>query len=181
MSEFLTEQLDLILDTQRQRRTQREAQDAEIRKKIADRHAELRRSQGRFSSEVRSILRQTVDRANRHLTARPEHYRFHDVSGLYTGPLHEAEARCNPIAYELHASGKPVDGTLVAELTDTNMVGAYLGSLRPPAREAHENRIDFGWRPVPLERFTSAAACDLLVSYFCAVTMRWPVGSHFPS
>ena len=132
----------------------------------------------RFHAEVRSLLQQAIERANRHLAKRPEHCEFYDVSGHYTGPLYVGGANCNPIAYELRADGAKVGETLLVELTQRGLVEAGLCESAVSVQEAGPPRTEFGWRPVRLDTFNAATAADLVVHYVAAITKRWPLGQQ---
>src|SRR5271169_1727873 len=86
MSDRLEDQLDLALDTHRQRRRQREAEQAQSEKVIRDAHTELEHMHTNFHAEVRSLIEKVVGRANRHLAKRAEKCYLREVSGYFTGP-----------------------------------------------------------------------------------------------
>jgi len=175
MSSALEQQLDSILNTRAQRRRQREVEEAQSESVIRAARAEHERRQQRFCADVRSLLEQVVQQANRHLAVRPEKCQFCAVSGYFTGCLHVGGPVCNPIAYELRVDGQELGETLLIELTNEGMVEAYLGPFRPSVGEAHTTRLDVGWQPIPLYMFDARAASELLVRYFSAVTTRWPL------
>ena len=169
-------QLDLVLDSRPQRLRQHEAEQVQRETTIRDAHAELERKQEKFRTEVRSLLEQTVDRANRHLATRPEKWQLDEVSGYFTGPLFVGGSACNPIAYELQRNGREVGETLIVELTSEGMIAAFLGPFRPTVSEGHTTRLNLGWRPVSLDEFDAKIAADLVVRYITATTSRWPRG-----
>ena len=72
MSESLEQQIDLVLDSQRQRDRRCQIEQDLIETTISDARAALERQQARFSTEVRSLLGQAVERANRHMAKRAE-------------------------------------------------------------------------------------------------------------
>jgi hypothetical protein len=178
MSRSLEDLLDATLDTRRQRRTQHEAEQTAAREAIRVAHAKIECEQTRFYSEVRSLLEQVVERANRHLAKRPEHCEVCDISGQYTGPLFVGAATCTPIVYQLRAEGAPVGEPLLVELTHDGMVEAWLCQSSVSLREADHTGIDFGWQSVPLDRFNADAATDLMVRYVVAITKRARLGQH---
>jgi hypothetical protein len=180
MSETLEDLVDLTLDMRRQRRRQYEVELAQKEKAIQDKRIELERRQMRFLTEVRSMIRNSVARANRHLAKRPEGCVFHEVVGYLTGPLYLGGSACNPIAYELRANGQPMGETLVVELTQKGMIEASLGPFRPSLHEAHASRIDFGWHPIPLYQFDAQDASELLVRYLATIITRWPMSGCGP-
>ena len=106
MSGTLEDRLDLVLHSRPQRLRQHEAEQVQRETTIRDAHAELEHKQEKFCTEVRSLLEQTVDRANRHLATRPEKWLLGEVSGYFTGPLFVEGSACNPIAYELRRNGR---------------------------------------------------------------------------
>ena len=175
MSESLEDCLDLMLDMRRERRLQHEAKGAHRRTAIDDAHAELEHEQTRFHTSVHSLIQETVERANRHLAKRSEHYEFREVSGYYTGPLHGGGTACNPIAYELRGDGRKMGETLLVELTHDGMIEASLVPHRP-VPDVPTARIDLGWHPVPLRMFSATTASDLVVWYLAAVTTRFSIG-----
>ena len=85
MAGTLEDQLDLVLDLRPQRLRQHEAEQIQRETTIRDAHAELERKQEEFCTEVRSLLEQTVDRANRHLATRPEKWQLDGVPGISQG------------------------------------------------------------------------------------------------
>jgi hypothetical protein len=176
MSQSLEYLLDLILDTRRRRRIQQNAERAQTESAVHDTHIELERRQTRFCTEVRSLIKEAVERANCHLATRPDGCRLCEVSGYYTGPLYVGGSACNPIAYELRVGGTEVGETLIIELAHDGMVEAFLGPFRPSVSEAHTTRIDFGWHSIPLYMFDGKNASDLLIRYLTALTMRWQFG-----
>ena len=178
MSESLEHQLDLTMDMRRQRHRQHEAELAQAEKAIRDGHLELERRQTRFSTEVRSLIRDVVEQANRHLATRRENCQICEVSGYFTGPLYIGGTACNPIAYELLVDGQNEGETLIVELTHDGMIEAFLGPFRPSVPEAHTARIDIGWRPIPLARFNAKAAAELVIRYLGAITTRRPLGGR---
>ena len=180
MSRSLESLLDATLDMRLQRRQQHHAEQLHARQAIDAAHAKTECEQMRFHTEVRSLLQQAVDRANRHLAKRPEHCEFREVSEYYTGPLFVGKLTCNPIVYELHADGAVMAESLLVELTPDGTVEASLSQPSPTLHESHVPRIEFGWRPVRVESFTAAAAVNLVVQYVAAITKRWPLGRHIP-
>ena len=175
MSQSLEDRLDLTLDMRRERRLQHEAKGAHARTAIVNAHAELEHEQTKFSTEVHSLIQETVERANRHLAKRSEHYEFREVSGYYAGPLHGSGTACNPIAYELRDDGRKMGETLLVELTHDGMIEASLVPHRP-VLGVPTARIDLGWHPVPLRMFSATTAADLVVWYLAAVTTRFSIG-----
>jgi hypothetical protein len=173
--------LDVTLDTRRQRRKQHEAEQADARQAIEAAHKKISCEQTRFHTDVRSLLRQAVERGNRHLARRPEHCEFCEISGYYTGSLHVGASTCTPIAYELRVDGAKVGETLLVELTYGGMVEAWLCETPPSMHGDTAPRTEFGWRPVRLDMFNAASAADLVVRYVAAITKRWPLGQHPPS
>jgi len=178
MPRSLEKLLDATLDTRQQRLKQHAAEQADARQAIQVAHAKVECAQTQFHTEVRSLLRQAVERANRHLADRPERCEFCEISGQYTGPLHIRASTCNPIAYELRADGAKVGETLLVELTRDGMVEAWLCPSHESAQEADMPRTEFGWRPVRLDKVNAATAADLLVRFVAAITNRWPLGQH---
>ena len=89
-------------------------------------HAKREGDQTRFLTMVRPLIEQAVERANRHLSKRPERCEFCEISGQYTGPLYVGGSGCNPIAYQLRADGATVGETLLVELTHDGMIEAWL-------------------------------------------------------
>jgi hypothetical protein len=175
MSQSLEELLGLALDTRQQRLLQGTAEQAHTQQAIDDAHAGLERKQTEFCARVHSLINEAVERANRHLTKRPEHCEFREVSGYFTGPLYVGGSACNPIAYELRVDDKKVGETLLIELTHEGMIEGSLGPLPPSVPEANTARIEFGWRPVPLDKFDAAQASDLVFRYISTLTGRWSV------
>jgi hypothetical protein len=175
MSQSLEDRLDITLDMRRERRLQHEAKGARTRTAIDDAHAELEHEQTKFCTEVHSIIQESVERANRHLAKRSEHYEFREVSGYYTGPLHGVGTACNPIAYELRGDGRKMGETLLVELTHDGMIEAFLVPHRP-VPDVPTARIDLGWHPVPLRMFSATTASDLVVWYLAAITTRFSIG-----
>ncbi len=173
MSDTLEHQIDLALQEREHRHQRHESELVRAEKAIRDNHLEAERRQMRFATEVRSLIRQAVEKANAHLKLRPEKCEFCEVSGYLTGPLYVGGPGCNPIAYELRVNGEGLGETLIVELAHDGMVEAYLGPFRPSICEAHTSRIDFGWPAVPLYQFDARHASDLIVRYLTAITMRW--------
>jgi hypothetical protein len=178
MSDTLEDQLDLVLDSHPQRFRQHKAEQAERERTIRDAHAELEHEQEKFFTEVRSLLEQTVGRANRHLAMRTEKCQLREVSGYLTGPLFVGGSACNPIAYELRKDGRVVGETLIVELTYEGMIEAFLGPFRPTVSEGHTTREDLGWSPVALDEFDAKIASELVVRYITAIASRWPLGKE---
>lgn len=169
MTQQLEDRLDLILDMRGQHRLQQEAEQAHVWT-TADRvRAKPEQEQEKFSAEIRPLIRQAVDRANRHLAKRTEHYAFRDVSGSYAGPLYIGRTACHPIAYELCGAGRKLGKTLLIELTDAGMIEAFLVPHSPDLA-VPRTRIDLGWNPVPLRMFSATTAADLVVWYLAAIT-----------
>ena len=83
---MLEDQLDLVLTTQRQRRRQHKAEQAECERTIHEAHTGLERMQAKFSTEVRPLIEQVVARANRHLETRPERCQLAEISGNSPDP-----------------------------------------------------------------------------------------------
>ena len=175
MSDRLEDQLDLALDTHRQRRRQREAEQAQSEKVIRDAHTELEHMHTKFHAEVRSLIEKVVGRANRHLAKRAEKCYLSDISGYFTGPLYVGGSACNPIAYALRIDGREVGETLIVELTHEGMIEAFLGPFCATASDGNTTRLGFGWHPVPLDRFDANIASDLVLRYITAITSRWPL------
>jgi hypothetical protein len=175
MAQTLEELLDLALDTRQQRLIQGGAEQTHARQAIGNAQAGLERKQTEFRTRVHSLINESVEKANRHLARRPEHCEFREVSGYFTGPLYAGGSACNPIAYELRVDDKNVGETLLIELTRDGMIEASLGPLPPSVPEAHTARIEFGWRPIPLDEFDAVQASDLVVRYISTLTGRRPV------
>ena len=175
MSGMLEGQLDLVLATQRQRRRQRKAEQAECETTIHEVRAGLERMQAKFCTEVRPLIEQVVARANRHLGTRSEKCRLAEISGCFTGPLDPGGTACNPLAYDLRVDGQKVGETLLVEMTHQGMIEAALDPFPPTVPEGHSTRVSFGWAPVPLNKFDANIASDLVVRYIAALTARWPV------
>ena len=176
MSGTLEDRLNLVLDSHPQRLRQHKAERVQRETTIRDAHAELAHKQEKFGTEVRSLLEQSVGRANRHLATRPEKCRLGEVSGYLTGPLFVGGSACNPIAYELMRDGQEVGETLIVELTNEGMIEAFLGPFRPTVSEGHTTRLDLDWRPVSLDKFDAKVASELVVRYITAIASRWPLG-----
>ena len=181
MSRSLEKLLDATLNTRRQRRKQHQAKQEDARKAIQVAHGKTECEQTRFHTEVRSLLQQTAERANRHLAKRPDHCEFCEISGYHTGPLYVGVSTCTPIVYELRADGAKVGETLLVELTYGGMVEAWLCQSLESVHDADAPRIEFGWRPVRLDMFNAGTAADLMVRYVAAITKRWPLGRDQPS
>ena len=181
MSPSLEELLDAVLDVQRQRRLQHQAELAHAQQVIDDAHAKIECEQSHFHTEVRSLIQQVIERANRHLAKRPEHCEFREVSGHYTGPQYLGQPGCNPIAYELRAGGAAVGDRLLVELTHGCMVEASLCQPAVSMNASQTPRVDFGWRTVPLAMFNTATATKLVVQYVTAIATRWPLNQLNPS
>jgi hypothetical protein len=175
MSQSLEDLLDAALDSQRQRQRQHEAERLDARQTIDTAHAKIECEQARFHTEVRSLIQQAVERANRHLAKRPEGCKFRETSGHYTGPLYVCGSACNPIAYELRADGTTVGDTLLVELTNNGMIEASLSGPLSILQGSQPSRTDFGWRPVRLDEFNADTAANLLIQYVTAVTGRYPL------
>jgi hypothetical protein len=79
------------------------------------------------------------------------------------------------LAYELRVDGQKVGETLLVEMTHQGMIEAALGPFPPTVPEGHPTRVNFGWAPVPLDKFDANIASDLVVRYIAALTARWPV------
>jgi len=175
MSGEFERRLDLALETRlqrlRQKKTERTAADLATR----EAHAILERMRLQFCGQIRLLIEQAVERANRHLARRPEHCRLCEVSGYFTGPLFAGGAACNPLAFELRADGGRIGETLIVELTRSGMIEASLGPLRPGEPQARAMRLDFGWQPVPLQDFGSEEAHDLVLRYVNAITVHLPL------
>jgi hypothetical protein len=181
MSRSLETMLDATLDMRQQRWLQHQAAQTHAQQVIDAAHAKVEREQTRFHTEVRSLIRQSIERANRHLIKRPEHCEFHDVSGYYAGSVYVCGSTCNPIAYQLHTDGAAVGEALLVELTHEGTVEASLSLLPASGHDAQMPRIELGWHPVRLESFTAATAAHLVVAYVAAITKRWSLGCHIPS
>ncbi len=175
MSDEFERSLDLALETRHQRLHQRRAAQAAAERTVEEAHAALERMQMRFCGEIRSLIERAVERANRHLAKRPEKCRLCEVSGYFTGPLFVGGSACNPIAFELRSNGDSFGETLMVELTSNGMVEAFLGPSRPGEPQANEMRLDFGWKPVPLETFGADLAQELVLRYVQAVTVHLPL------
>jgi hypothetical protein len=175
MSGQFEQRLDLALETRQQRLRQKQAKHVAAEQATQEAHAILERMQLQFCGEIRSLIEQAVERANRHLAKRPEKCRLCEVSGYLTGPLFVGGATCNPIAFELRASSDSVGETLVVELTHRGMIEAFLGPSRPGEPQAHTTRLDFGWEPIPLQDFGADEASDLVLRYVNAVTIHLPL------
>ena len=175
MTDMLEDQLDLVLTTQRQRRRQHKAEQAECERTIHEAHTGLERMQAKFRTEVRPLIEQVVARANRHLGTRPERCQLAEISGYFTGPLYPGGTACNPLAYELRVDGQKVGEALLVELTHQGVIEAALGPFPPTVPQGDRTRVNFGWAPVPLDKFDANIASDLVVRYIAALTARWPV------
>jgi hypothetical protein len=175
MSDEFERRLDLALETRlrrlRQKKTEQTAADLATRAA----HADLERMRLQFCGQIRSLIEQAVERANRHLARRPEHCRLCEVSGYFTGPLFAGGAACNPFAFELRADGRRIGETLMVELTHSGMIEAFLGPLRPGEPQSHAMRLDFGWQPVTLQDFGVEDAHDLILRYVNAITVHLPL------
>ncbi len=175
MSDEFEDRLDLALETRQQRLRQKQADQTAADLATREAHAGLERMRLQFCGQIRSLIEKAVERANRHLTKRPEHCRLCEVSGYFTGPLFAGGAACNPVAFELRADGDAVGETLMVELTHSGIIEAFLGPLRPGEPQAHAIRLDFGWQPVPLQDFGAENARDLILRYVNAVTVHLPL------
>jgi hypothetical protein len=175
MSDRFEDRLDVAFETRRQRRMQRDAEQAQSENAIHESHAELERRQARFCTEIRSLVEKAVARANQHLAKRPEKCRLLEVSGYFTGPLYRGGAACNPIAYQLQSNGRDIGETLIIELTHDGIIEAFLGPFPPAMPEGHTARLELGWTPVPLNRFNSVSCSELLIRFVNAVTAQWPL------
>jgi hypothetical protein len=173
MSDTFEDQLDLAFEMRRQHHRQHEVEQAHATKAIEDAHAELRRRQTMFCSEVRSSIEKAVEHANRHLARRPEKCQLSEVSGYFTGPLYVGAPACNPIAFELRVDGRELGETLIFELASHGMVEAFLGPFRPTVSEGQTTRLHLGWPPVPLDKFDDNTAHDLVLRYINTITSRW--------
>lgn len=175
MSDQFEQRLDLALETRQQRLRQTRTEQTAAELATREAHAVLERMRLQFCGQIRSLLEQAVERANRHLAKRPEHCRLCQVSGYFTGPLFAGGAACNPLAFELRTDSGSVGETLLVELTHSGMIEAFLGPLRPGEPQAHAIRLDFGWQPVPLQDFGAENALDLVLRYVNAVTVDLPL------
>jgi len=177
MPESLEHLLDHTLNLrgrhQRRRAAERPVGDRAIRSGLS----ELELRQARFSGEVRAIVREVMEQANRHLATRPETCEFREVPGYTADPWYPGGSICAPIACELLADGQVVGETLIIELTRAGMVEARLEPL-PLSHHHGQHTIHFGWRPMPLFSFDRAKAVTLLVEYLAAITERWPLGDE---
>jgi hypothetical protein len=178
MSQSLEELLDATLDSQRQRRHQHEVEQLDARQAIDTAHAKIECDQTHFYTDVRSLIQQAVDRANRHLAKRPERCEFCEISGGYTGPLFACGSACNPISYELCADGVTVGDTLLVELTHDGMIEASLSQPSSSAQGDQTSRTDFGWQPVRLGLFNADTAANLLLRYVAVVTGGCSLGQR---
>lgn len=167
--------LDLALETRHQRLHQQQAEQDAAGKTISNSHAVLERMQTQFCGDIRSLIEEAIQRANRHLAKRLEKCRLCEVSGYFTGPLFVGGSACNPIAFELRLNGSNVGETLIVELTHNGMIEAYLGPMRPGEQLAQVMRRDFGWDPVPLQNFTSRVALDLVLRYMNMAAVHLPL------
>ncbi len=184
MSGQFEQRLDLALETRQQRLRQKQTEQTAVDMATREAHAGLEYMQLQFCREIRSLIEQAVERANRHLAKRPEKCRLCEVSGYFTGPLFAGGSACNPLAFELRADGGSVGETLMVELTHSGMIEAFLGPLRPGEPQAQAMRLDFGWEPVSLRDFGAENAHDLVLRYVNAVTVHLPldrVGSRAAS
>lgn len=175
MSGQFEQRLDLALETRQQRLRQKQTEQTTAELATREAHAVLERMQRQFCGQIRSLIEQAVERANRHLAKRPENCRLCEVSGYFTGPLFAGGAACNPLAFELRADSRSVGETLMVELMHSGMIEAFLGPLRPGEPQAHAIRLDFGWEPVPLQDFGAENAHDLILRYVNAVTVHLPL------
>ena len=178
MSRSLEDLLDLTLDVRLRGGHQHAGKSGDIHTAVDADHRDLEHKQIKFVTAVGSLIHQAIERANRHLASRPEHYRFCEISGYYTGPLYAGGSACNPIAYELRAGGKTVGETLLVELTHDGMIEGSLGPLYPSTSQAARTKIAFGWDPVSLDAFDETCAVDLVVRYIAAISGRWPWVPH---
>jgi hypothetical protein len=175
MSGEFEQRLDLALETRQRRLRQKQTEQTTADLATREAHAVLERMRLQFCGQIRSLIEQAVERANRHLTKRPEHCRLCEVSGYFTGPLFAGGAACNPLAFELRADSGSVGETLMVELTHSGMIEAFLGPLRPGEPQAHAIRLDFGWQSVSLQDFAAENAYDLVLRYVNAVTVHLPL------
>jgi hypothetical protein len=176
MSGEFERRLDLAMETRLRRLRQKKTEQTEADAATRDAHAVRERMRLQFRGLIRSLIEQAVERANRHLAKRPEKCRLCEVSGYFTGPLFAGGAACNPLAFELRADGgSSIGEPLLVELTHSGMIEAFLGPLRPGEPQAHAMRLDFGWRPVPLQDFGTENAHDLILRYVNAITVHLPL------
>ena len=175
MSGEFERRLDLALETRLQRLRQTKTKQTAADLATREAHTVLERMRLQFCGQIRSLVEQAVERANRHLAGRPENCRLCEVSGYFTGPLFAGGAACNPLAFELRADGGSIGETLLVELTHGGMIEAFLGPLRPGEPQAHAMRLDFGWEPVPLQDFGAENAHDLVLRYVIAITVHLPL------
>ena len=184
MSREFERRLDLALETRLQRLRQKKTEQTAADLATKEAHAVLERMRLQFCGQIRSLIEQAVERANRHLARRPENCRLCEVSGYFTGPLFVGGAACNPLAFELRADGGSIGDTLMVELTHSGKIEAFLGPLRPGESQAHAIRLDFGWQPVALQDFGAENAHDLLLRYVNAITVHLPldrIGGRAPA
>jgi len=175
MSGEFERRLDLALETRLQRLRQKQTEQTAANLASREAHAVLERMRLRFCGQIRSLIEQAVERANRHLAERPEKCRLCEVSGYFTGPYFAGGAACNSLAFELRADGGSIGETLMVELTRCGMIEAFLGPLRPGEPQAYAMRLDFGWQPIPLQDFGAENAHDLVLRYVNAIAVHLPL------
>lgn len=168
--------LDFTLDTRDRRRLRRKAVPGSKERAIQVSYEKFQRRRGRFSTEVRSLIHNAAQHANRHLATRAENCRFCESSGFSISPWYPGKSDCAPIAYDLHVNGHEVGETLVIELSRGGMVEALLWPFCLTGHQNQVTKIDLGWSPVPLCSFDTQKAEELLVLYLTAITQRWAMG-----
>jgi hypothetical protein len=122
-------------------------------------------------------MQSAAEQANQHLATRSEGCRVCEVSSYFTGPWFPGGSACNPIAYELLVNNQVVGEALVLELTHDGMVEGHLAPVGPSGSQPQSCRL---WHPIPLYKFDTKDASDILVRYMTAITMRWQFGREAP-
>ncbi len=175
MSDFLEHSLDITLDMRERHRRQHENEVAVKDRAVRSGYVELERRQTQFCTEVRSLIRDAAEQANRHLARRPEKCEFREVLRYRKGPWFPGGPICDPITYQLVSDDREVGEVLIVELMHDGMVAAMLGPLDPSQHPAHSARTGLEWHSVPLFSFDRTKAVELLVQYLAAITERWPL------
>jgi len=116
-----------------------------------------------FAADVCDLLRAAVAQTNRRLAQRAEGWTLREVPGRFKDRQHDGAFPCYPLSFEAVARGRPMDDTLIVELTPASTVTAFTIACSPGGTSV--SRVPLGVREMPLEKFNPSFAGEILGRY----------------
>jgi hypothetical protein len=163
MADTLEQQLDRSLDACGMRIAGHQQAQARAYEALQAQQDVARHKDRVVAGDVCDLLRAAVAQANRRLAQRAEGWTLREVPGRFSDRQHDGAFPCYPLSFETVARGRPLDVTLVVELTPTSTVAAF--TIACSSSGARMSRVPLGVREMPLEQFNPSFAGEILGRY----------------